>query len=83
MENNFGKWVVVAMGFEYYEEDYMQDIIKFLDPHKNNLLSFNYMILNIDNFEAAYGELTNNDIVIDYSIDLDVVVYKNINNVRW
>lgn len=83
MKRSFEKWIVIAMGFEYYEENYMQDLIKFLDPYKSKLLSFEYMILSVDNFKAEYDDIEESDIVVNYNADLDVIVYKNINNIKW
>lgn len=73
------EYIIQALNLECFSKEYMDRVVDFIKPYQEKLLNFEYMILHADSFEECYGK----DSGIEIDRNEDVVVYRNIHNVKW
>ena len=79
------EFIIKALGWEEESvvEKVMSKIIDFLLPYQEKLLTFEYMILNLDNFDDYFGDYLGISNEVEIARNDELVVYKNIYGVRW
>lgn len=81
VEDPLENYVIEALGIVFYTQGQMDTITNFIKPYEDKLFNFEYMILAADDFDGVEG--FSDDIVIARDNACDVVIYKNIHNVKF